>query len=110
VVFRYPPARAPLAAMEDATAGAGHREDGQEWYMPELLRIKGEVLLRQIQSGMSRKRKIASNQRRRWLASSGVSPPDLRRPAGGTRHDGNESSMVRAARKSEISKPSVNRS
>jgi len=34
-------------AMEDAIAGAGQREDGQEWYMPELLRIKGEVLLQQ---------------------------------------------------------------
>ena len=34
------------AAIDDAIAGAGRREDGQEWFTPELLRIKGEVLLR----------------------------------------------------------------
>jgi predicted ATPase len=33
------------AAMEDAIVGAGQREDGQEWYTPELLRMNGEVLL-----------------------------------------------------------------
>jgi predicted ATPase len=30
-----------------AIEAAGGREDGQQWYVPELLRIKGEVLLRQ---------------------------------------------------------------
>jgi len=33
------------AAMDDAIAGAGQREDRQEWYIPELLRVKGEILL-----------------------------------------------------------------
>jgi predicted ATPase len=36
-----------LAAVDDAIASAGHRENGQWWYRPELLRIKGEVLLQQ---------------------------------------------------------------
>ena len=36
-----------LGTVEDAVASAGAGEDGQVWYMPELLRIKGEVLLRQ---------------------------------------------------------------
>jgi len=35
-----------LDAVDDAIAAAGQREDGQVWYVPELLRIKGEVLLR----------------------------------------------------------------
>lgn len=34
-------------AVSRAIAGAGSREDGQVWYVPELLRIKGEVLLKQ---------------------------------------------------------------
>ena len=29
-----------------AIAAAGRREDGQQWYVPELLRIKGEILRR----------------------------------------------------------------
>jgi predicted ATPase len=33
-----------LEAVEDALADAG-RQDGQAWYLPELLRIQGEVLL-----------------------------------------------------------------
>jgi tetratricopeptide (TPR) repeat protein len=33
-------------AVTKAIAAAGRREDGQQWYVPELLRIKGEVLLR----------------------------------------------------------------
>jgi len=36
-----------LSALEDGVASAGQGEDGQVWYVPELLRIKGEVLLRQ---------------------------------------------------------------
>jgi predicted ATPase/DNA-binding winged helix-turn-helix (wHTH) protein len=36
-----------LGAVEDALARAGHGPDGQTWYVPELLRIKGEVLLQQ---------------------------------------------------------------
>jgi predicted ATPase/DNA-binding winged helix-turn-helix (wHTH) protein len=34
-----------LGALEDAVTSAGEGEDGQVWYVPELLRIKGEVLL-----------------------------------------------------------------
>jgi predicted ATPase/DNA-binding winged helix-turn-helix (wHTH) protein len=34
-------------AVDDAIASAGGREDGQVWYLAELLRIKGEILLRQ---------------------------------------------------------------
>jgi predicted ATPase/DNA-binding winged helix-turn-helix (wHTH) protein len=33
--------------VSDAIASAGGREDGQRWYLPELLRIKAEILLRQ---------------------------------------------------------------
>ena len=36
-----------LRALKDAVASAGAGEDGQVWYVPELLRIKGEVLLLQ---------------------------------------------------------------
>jgi predicted ATPase/DNA-binding winged helix-turn-helix (wHTH) protein len=36
-----------LGALEDAVASAGEGENGQVWYVPELLRIKGEVLLLQ---------------------------------------------------------------
>jgi hypothetical protein len=33
-----------LDAVTDAVASAGHGADGQVWYVPELLRIKGELL------------------------------------------------------------------
>jgi predicted ATPase len=33
--------------VNDAVASAGEGEDGQRWYVPELLRIKGEVQLQQ---------------------------------------------------------------
>jgi tetratricopeptide (TPR) repeat protein len=36
-----------LGALDDAMAAAGEGEDGHGWYVPELLRIKGEVLLKQ---------------------------------------------------------------
>jgi len=36
---------AALATVDDALAGVGERENGQWWYVPELLRIKGEILL-----------------------------------------------------------------
>jgi predicted ATPase/DNA-binding winged helix-turn-helix (wHTH) protein len=35
-------------AVCKAIEAAGGGEDGQQWYVPELLRIKGEVLLRQL--------------------------------------------------------------
>ena len=36
-----------LDAVNEAIASAGQRGDGQLWYVPELLRIKGDVLLQQ---------------------------------------------------------------
>jgi predicted ATPase len=33
--------------VNDSVASAGEGEDGQRWYVPELLRIKGEVLIQQ---------------------------------------------------------------
>ena len=36
-----------LGVLEGAVASAGQGADGQVWYVPELLRIKGEVLLQQ---------------------------------------------------------------
>jgi predicted ATPase len=36
-----------LDAVNDAVASAGQGADGQVWYVPELLRMKGELLLRQ---------------------------------------------------------------
>jgi hypothetical protein len=42
-----------LEAINEAIASAGRREDGQRWYVPELVRIKGEVLLRQDPESIS---------------------------------------------------------
>ena len=36
-----------LTAVNDAIVSTGQRENGQRWYMSELLRIKGEVLLQE---------------------------------------------------------------
>ncbi len=36
-----------LGAVDDAVASAGHGVQGQVWFVPELLRIKGELLPRQ---------------------------------------------------------------
>jgi predicted ATPase len=36
-----------LDAVEEGLIGSGQGEDGQRWYVPELLRIKGEITLRQ---------------------------------------------------------------
>jgi predicted ATPase len=36
-----------LETVNDAVASAGEGEDSQGWYVPELLRVKGEVLLQQ---------------------------------------------------------------
>ena len=40
-----------LETVDDALAGIGPRENGQWWYVPELLRIKGEILLLQQPNG-----------------------------------------------------------
>jgi predicted ATPase len=34
-------------AVSSAIAAAGGREEGQQWYVPELLRVKAEIVLRQ---------------------------------------------------------------
>ena len=39
-----------LDTVNNAIATAGEREDGQVWYVPELLRIKAELLLQQASS------------------------------------------------------------
>ena len=38
-----------LDAVNDAIANAGEGANGQVWYVPELLRIKGELLLRRVE-------------------------------------------------------------
>jgi predicted ATPase len=38
-------------AVSRAIESAGGRVDGQQWYVPELLRIKGEILLRKNEPG-----------------------------------------------------------
>jgi predicted ATPase len=38
-------------AVCKAIEAAGGREDGEQWYVPELLRIKGEVSMRQSSTG-----------------------------------------------------------
>ncbi len=40
-----------LDAVNDAVAGAGQGAEGQVWYVPELLRIRGDLLLRQDAPG-----------------------------------------------------------
>jgi predicted ATPase len=40
-----------LNAVNDGVASAGKGAEGQVWYVPELLRIKGELLLRQGAEG-----------------------------------------------------------
>jgi predicted ATPase len=36
-----------LDAVNEGLAGSGQGEDGQKWYVPELLRVKGEIALQQ---------------------------------------------------------------
>jgi predicted ATPase len=38
---------AALTAVDEAVGRAGHGSESQVWYVPELLRIKGEILLQQ---------------------------------------------------------------
>jgi predicted ATPase len=45
-------------AVAGAIESAGGREDGQRWYVPELLRIKGEILLRR---GLDRSTSMAED-------------------------------------------------
>jgi predicted ATPase len=36
-----------LDTVDEAVSTAGQRDNGQQWHLPELLRIKGEMVLRQ---------------------------------------------------------------
>lgn len=47
-----------LEAVEEGLEGSGQNEDGQRWYVPELLRTKGEVLL---QGAMNRSHALAED-------------------------------------------------
>jgi predicted ATPase len=49
-------------AVCKAIEAAGGREDGEQWYVPELLRIKGEVLLRQAGEGSAAAAEDCFNQ------------------------------------------------
>jgi len=56
-------------AVCKAIEAAGGREDGQQWYVPELLRIKGDVLLRQSSNQAVQAAADALLKRLRWRAS-----------------------------------------
>ena len=59
-----------LVALDDAMAADREGADGHGWYAPELLRIKGEVLLQQAGSVHSPWRpKIALTRRPKWPES-----------------------------------------
>jgi predicted ATPase len=47
-------------------------EDGQQWYVPELLRIKGEVLLRQAGDGSAAAAEDCFNQAREMAREQGA--------------------------------------
>jgi len=59
-------------AVCKAIEAAGGREDGQQWYVPELLRIKGEVLLRQAGDGSAAAAEDCFNQAREIAREQGA--------------------------------------
>jgi DNA-binding winged helix-turn-helix (wHTH) protein len=59
-------------AVCKAIEAAGGREDGQQWYVPELLRIKGEVLLRQAGDGSAAAAEDCFNQAREMAREQGA--------------------------------------
>jgi predicted ATPase len=59
-------------AVCKAIEAAGGREDGQQWYVPELLRIKGEVLLRQAGDGSASAAEDCFNQAREMAREQGA--------------------------------------
>ena len=60
-----------LDAVNDAVTSAGQR-DGQAWYLPELLRIKGEVLLQQAADRSASAAEDCFNQAREMAREQGA--------------------------------------
>lgn len=60
-----------LDAVDDAVTSAGQR-DGQAWYLPELLRIKGEVLLQQAADRSASAAEDCFNQAREMAREQGA--------------------------------------
>jgi tetratricopeptide (TPR) repeat protein len=60
-----------LDAVDDAVTSAGQR-DGQAWYLPELLRIKGEVLLQQAADRSASAAEDCFNQAREMALEQGA--------------------------------------
>jgi len=65
-------------AVCKAIEAAGGREDGQQWYLPELLRIKGEVLLRHAGDGSAAAAEDCFNQAREMAREQGALSWELR--------------------------------
>jgi predicted ATPase/DNA-binding winged helix-turn-helix (wHTH) protein len=61
-----------LVALDDAMAVDAEATDGQGWYVPELLRIKGEVLLRQAADQSARAAEDCFNQAGEMAREHGV--------------------------------------
>jgi predicted ATPase/DNA-binding winged helix-turn-helix (wHTH) protein len=59
-------------AVCKAIEAAGGREDGEQWYAPELLRIKGEVLLQQAGGGSTAAAEDCFNQARKMAREQGA--------------------------------------
>jgi len=59
------------AAVRKAIESAGGWEDGEQWYVPELLRIKGEVLLRQAGDGSAAAAEDCFDQAREMAQEQG---------------------------------------
>jgi predicted ATPase len=59
-------------AVCKAIEAAGGREDGEQWYVPELLRIKGEVLLRQAGERSAAAAEDCFNQAREMAREQGA--------------------------------------
>jgi predicted ATPase len=59
-------------AVCKAIDAAGEGEDGQQWYVPELLRIKGEVLLRQAGDWSAAAAEDCFNQAREMAREEGA--------------------------------------
>jgi predicted ATPase/DNA-binding winged helix-turn-helix (wHTH) protein len=63
---------AALSTVNEAVASAGQGENGQVWYVPELLRIKGEVLLRQAGDRSAAAAEDCFNQAREMAREQGA--------------------------------------
>ena len=59
-------------AVCKAIEAAGGREDGEQWYVPELLRIKGEVLLQQAGGRSTAAAEDCFNQAREMAREQGA--------------------------------------